>query len=109
MTDWLKLIYFVPETHLETTKTAVFEAGAGQQGDYEHCAWQCTGQGQFRPNANASPYLGQAGELEQVSEYRVETLLTREKGKQVIAALRDSHPYEEPAYELIALVDPSTL
>ncbi len=109
MTDWLKLIYFVPETHLELTKTAVFSAGAGQQGDYEHCAWQCIGQGQFRPNASANPYLGTAGELEQVSEYRVETLLPRDRARRVVAALREAHPYEEPAFELIALVSESSL
>lgn len=109
MADWLKLIYFVPESHLEATKSAVFAAGAGRQGDYEHCAWQCQGQGQFRPNASANPYLGSAGELEQVSEYRVETLLSRDQARAIVAALREAHPYEEPAFELIALVSESTL
>ena len=63
-----KLCYFVPESHLSVTKQALFEAGAGKIGDYEHCAWQCKGQGQFRPLEGSNPFLGQRGELEMVAE-----------------------------------------
>ncbi|TGG95312.1 NGG1p interacting factor NIF3 [Natronospirillum operosum] len=102
-----KLIWFVPETHATATRDAVFEAGAGRQGDYEHCAWQCLGQGQFKPNADANPYLGEADRLEEVVEYRIETLVPAAALKAVIAALRRSHPYEEPAFEVIELVSPA--
>lgn len=64
----LKLIYFVPESHLELTKQAVFEAGAGGIGDYEQCTWQVKGLGQFKPVNAAQPFIGQVGELEQVEE-----------------------------------------
>lgn len=101
-----KLCFFVPEDHLENVKNAVFEAGAGRLGDYENCAWQTLGQGQFRPLDGANPHIGQQGQLETVSEYRVETLCTEEKIRPVIAALRLAHPYEEPAFDLIKLVDP---
>ncbi|MCH8553182.1 MAG: NGG1p interacting factor NIF3 [Natronospirillum sp.] len=99
-----KLIWFVPDSHVEQTKAAVFEAGAGRQGDYEWCAWQCHGTGQFRPGAAANPYLGKPGELEQVAEYRVETLVDEAHMSTVLKALRASHPYEEPAFEIVQLV-----
>lgn len=52
-----KLIYYVPESHLESTKLAIFEAGAGGIGNYEHCAWQVLGTGQFKPVKGANPLL----------------------------------------------------
>ena len=63
------------------------------------CCWQTKGIGQFRPLAEAKPYIGDTNIIEQVAEYRVELLCHPEKLEQAIAALRDSHPYEEPAYE----------
>ncbi|MEX1057809.1 MAG: NGG1p interacting factor NIF3 [Natronospirillum sp.] len=99
-----KLVFFVPESHAEVTKAAVFAAGAGRQGDYECCAWQTVGTGQFRPVAGANPYLGQMGELEQVSEYRIETLVHHAAVPRVVAALKVAHPYEEPAFELQLLM-----
>lgn len=109
MQEWLKLVFFVPETHLESTKQAVFSAGAGQQGDYDQCAWQCAGTGQFRPGAAATPWLGKPEHLERVAEYRVETLVPRARARAVIRALRTAHPYEEPAFECLALVDTASL
>lgn len=101
----LKLIYYVPESHLESTKLAIFEAGAGGIGNYEHCAWQVLGIGQFKPVEGANPFIGQLDELEQVSEWRVETIVAEDKAKQVASALRDSHPYEEPAFEFIEIIE----
>lgn len=101
----LKLIYYVPESHLESTKLAIFEAGAGGIGNYEHCAWQVLGIGQFKPVKGANPFIGQLDELEQVSEWRVETIVAEDKAKQVASALRDSHPYEEPAFEFIEIIE----
>jgi hypothetical protein len=100
-----KLVVFVPETHLEAVKTALFDAGAGRLGDYEHCAWQTLGQGQFRPGADANPYLGKAGALEQVSEYRVEMVCDDSCLTDAVVALRQAHPYEEPAFDIIELID----
>lgn len=98
-----KLCYFVPESHLETTKVALFEAGAGRIGDYDSCAWQCLGQGQFRPLDGSSPFLGEVGEIETVSEYRVELVCTDERISDAVKALKQAHPYEEPAYEVYRL------
>lgn len=101
----LKLIYFVPESHLESTKLAIFEAGAGGIGNYEQCAWQVLGMGQFKAVKGAKPYIGETDTLEQIPEWRVETIVTEDKASQVAQALKASHPYEEPAFEFIQLID----
>ncbi len=102
----LKLSFFVPEADLETVKSALFAAGAGRQGDYQECCWQTLGTGQFRPMDNAKPAIGSIGQLEKVSEWRVEMICESDKIKPAIAALLASHPYEEVAYDLVQLVDP---
>ncbi|MCU4562810.1 NGG1p interacting factor NIF3 [Acinetobacter sp. WU_MDCI_Abxc222] len=101
----LKLIYYVPESHLESTKQAIFSAGAGGIGNYEHCAWQVKGTGQFKPVKGADPYIGELGELEQVDEWRVETIVIEENAKAVAKALKASHLYEEPAFEFIQIIE----
>ncbi|MEQ5816961.1 YqfO family protein [Marinobacter sp. NFXS11] len=95
-----KMCYFVPETHVEQTKQALFDAGAGRIGDYDSCAWQCLGRGQFRPLEGSDPFLGHAGEIEAVDEYKVELVCADELIKDALAALKQAHPYEEPAYEI---------
>ncbi len=100
-----KLCFYVPQTHLEAVKQAVFAAGAGRQGDYEQCCWQSTGEGQFRPLAGADPFIGAVGELERVVEYKVELLCPEHCISDVVAALKDSHPYEEPAFDIYQLLD----
>ena len=88
----------------QQVKQAIFSRGAGQQGEYSECCWQCSGTGQFKPGSGSSPYLGEVGELKRVSELRIETLVAAADAKAVVAALREAHPYEEPALELVALV-----
>ncbi|MBA1197721.1 hypothetical protein M2396_002903 [Pseudomonas sp. BIGb0278] len=100
-----KLAFFVPASHVEVVKAAVFAAGGGRIGGYEHCAWQTLGQGQFRPMAGSQPFLGQAGEVEQVEEWKVELVVADELIQQVVTALKHSHPYETPAYEVWPLAD----
>ncbi|WP_096087236.1 YqfO family protein [Agaribacterium haliotis] len=98
-----KLGFYVPEDALETVKAALFNAGAGRIGDYEHCCWQTLGTGQFRPLAGAQPHLGELGKLEKVDEWRVELVCADSEVKAVMAALKQTHPYEEPAYDLCRL------
>lgn len=105
----LKLIYYVSESHLESTKAAIFAAGAGGIGDYEHCAWQVLGLGQFKPVKAAQPFIGELNQLEQLPEWRVETIVPEAKASLVAQALKASHPYEEPAFEFIQLVDINAL
>ena len=101
----LKLIYYVPESHLETTKVAIFSAGAGGIGNYEHCAWQVLGTGQFKPVKDAKPFIGELDTLEQIPEWRVETIVPEDQAKLVAQALKASHPYEEPAFEFIQMIE----
>ncbi len=96
-----QLVVFVPDSHLEVFKQALFEQGIGRQGNYQHCAWQVLGQGQFRPTDQARPFIGQADELEQLPEWRVEFYVPDGLRGLAEKALLQAHPYEEPAYYFI--------
>jgi hypothetical protein len=98
-----KLCLYVPASHLESVKAALFEAGAGRIGNYDSCCWQTLGTGQFRALAGSSPFTGELGRVEQVEEYRVEMVCSDEKVTVAVEALRRAHPYEEPAFDLIKL------
>ncbi|MCI0912260.1 MULTISPECIES: NGG1p interacting factor NIF3 [Pseudomonas] len=100
-----KLAFFVPASHVDVVKAAVFAAGGGRIGDYDHCAWQTLGQGQFRPLDGSQPFLGQTGQVEVVEEWKVELVVADDLIAQVVAALRLSHPYETPAFEVWRLLD----
>ena len=100
-----KLVFFVPESHLEQVKNAVFSAGAGHLGNYDQCCWQVLGAGQFRPLPGSNPYIGSANQLEQVNEYRVEMVCAETYIKPALAALRAAHPYEEPAFDVLPLLE----
>jgi hypothetical protein len=100
-----KLVFFVPESHVDAVKQAVFDTGAGRIGDYEGCSWQVLGGGQFRPLQGSSPYQGQEGKLEKNKEYRVEMVCEDELIEGAVRALLTSHPYEEPAYDVWPLTE----
>ncbi|TWH77409.1 hypothetical protein LX59_00326 [Azomonas agilis] len=100
-----KLCFYVPETHLEPVKQAVFEAGAGRIGDYDRCCWQVLGQGQFRPLEGSNPFWGQMNCLETLPEWKVELVVMDALIHEVIGALKASHPYETPAFEVWHLSD----
>jgi len=96
-----KLTVYVPDSHLESLKQALFAAGAGRLGDYAQCCWQVKGIGQFCALTGAVPFIGQIDQLEQVEEWRVEILLQELDREAVIDALRKNHPYQTPAFDLI--------
>lgn len=100
-----KICFFVPESHLEVVKEALFVAGAGRVGNYDRCSWQCLGEGQFRPLAGSQPTLGQQCVVERVAEYKVELVCSSEDVQAAVAALKTNHPYEEPAYEVLKISD----
>lgn len=100
-----KLVFFVPEAEAEMVKEAVFAAGAGRIGDYEACAWQVLGQGQFKPLNGALPFVGQVDKVEKVQEYRVELVCADEYIEAAVTALKNAHPYEEPAYDVWKLAN----
>ena len=100
-----KISIFIPSTHLDVVKAALFNAGAGRIGDYDSCAWQCLGTGQFRPLQGANPFLGEQDKVESVEEYKVEMVCAEEFIRQAIEAMKQAHPYEEPAYDVWKLED----
>lgn len=100
-----KLTVFIPEEALEPVKSALFVAGAGKIGDYEQCCWQVQGSGQFMPLSGSQPHIGTQNTLETVTEWRVEMVVAEAHIKPVIEALKQAHPYETPAYDVIEVLD----
>ena len=101
-----KLVTFVPETALEKVSQAIFDAGAGRIGKYSSCSFQCEGTGTFFGGEGANPAVGKGGRLERTPEIRIETVVQIASIGPVIEALRKSHPYEEPAFDLNQLAAP---
>ena len=95
---------FVPPEALEAVRDAIFAAGAGRIGDYERCSWHTEGIGTFRALPGANPTVGEVGEEERVIEARFETVFPADRHDAVVAALRAAHPYEEPAFDVYALL-----
>lgn len=98
-----KLIFFVPVSDAQKVKESIFKTGAGKIGQYDSCAWQVLGKGQFRALDGANPTIGKINQVETVEEYRVEILCLSENILPAIEAMKNSHPYEEPAYEVISI------
>jgi len=96
-----KLIFYVPKADAQSVKKAIFATGAGSLGNYSECSFEVEGAGQFRPNSKANPAIGRSNKLEKVIELKVEILCTEENISNSVEALRKSHPYEEPAFEII--------
>lgn len=99
-----QLCFYVPASHLEQVKSALFAAGAGRYMNYDQCAWQTLGQGQFRPLDNSRAYTGEVNKLKIVPEYKVEMICVAEKIQAALSALLTSHPYEQPAYSVCKIM-----
>lgn len=95
-----KLSFYVPDSHLEEVKNALFEQGAGRFNHYDRCCWQVLGEGQFRPLPGSQPFQGETDKLEIVAEYKVEMICTATKIGPVLQTLLQTHPYQEPAYDI---------
>lgn len=98
-----RLVVFVPVDAVTTVAEAVFAAGAGAMGNYSKCSFQSTGTGTFLPLPGAKPAIGKRGNFESVPEVRFETVVGADKLEAVIAALREAHPYETPAFDVLKL------
>ena len=98
-----KLVVFVPLEALDAVRDAVFAAGAGRIGEYERCSWYAEGTGTFLGGEAAEPTIGERGREERVPELRLETVYPAEREMEVVRALREAHPYEEPAFDLYPL------
>jgi dinuclear metal center YbgI/SA1388 family protein len=98
-----KLVVFVPESHHETVRSAIFSAGAGWIGNYSDCSFNIEGTGTYLPREGSNPFLGQQGRLTQTREIRLETIVPLSARKKVISAMLKAHPYEEVAYDLYSM------
>ena len=95
-----KLIFFVPEEYKEKLNNSLFEKGAGKYKNYDMCAYEVKGTGQFRALEKSNPFIGTKNKLEKVTEYRIEMLCDKANIKEIVEILLKEHPYEEPAYEV---------
>ena len=98
-----KLVTFCPNNHAESIREALFQAGAGQIGDYDQCSFNIEGNGTFRANDHANPFVGKINELHTEPETRIETIYPAFKEKELLKALMAAHPYEEVAYDIYKL------
>jgi len=104
----LKLVTFVPTTHAEEIKNRLFEAGAGNIGNYSECSFGTEGIGTFKANDKAHPFVGNVHERHHEKELRLEAIVPLHRQRAVEKALIDAHPYEEPAFDWILLENPTT-
>jgi hypothetical protein len=95
-----KIVVYVPESHADKLREAMGNAGAGKIGNYSHCTFTLKGVGRFKPEEGANPTIGSVGKIEEVLEERIETVCSQDKLQDVLKAIRDAHPYEEPATDV---------
>ncbi len=100
-----KIITFVPVIDAPKVRTAMGDAGAGTLGNYTHASFSTKGIGRFLPRAGAQPAIGEIGKLEEVEEERIEVVCQKDKVKEVIAAIKKAHPYEEIPLEIYQLLN----
>lgn len=103
----VKIFVTIPIENVEEVRNAVCEIGAGIIGDYTYCTSSTKSIGTFKPNDNANPYIGEKNNLEFVEEEKLEVVCDVDNVKKVITKLREVHPYEEPAIDIVPLIDES--
>jgi len=100
----VKITTTAPRASADKVRAALGAAGAGIIGNYSFCSFSMIGQGRFVPNSIASPHIGKANKLEVVEEERIEVVCDRGVAKEVIAALKQAHPYEEVIIDITPLI-----
>lgn len=98
-----KLVSFVPHEHLDTVRNALFWAGAGKIGNYDEAGFYSEGKGSFRAREGANPFVGKPGVRHYEPETRLEVVYPAHLESGVVQALKEAHPYEEVAYDLVSL------
>lgn len=101
----VKIFVTIPTEDVDKVRNSVCEAGAGIIGNYDYCTSSVKSIGTFKPNDKANPYIGENNKLEFVEEEKLEFVCDIENVKNVISKLREVHPYEEPAIDIIPLLD----
>lgn len=105
MSKTYKIIIYIPEADAPKMRQVLGNAGAGKIGNYTHCTFSVKGIGRFKPAECANPTIGQIGTLEEVVEERIETVCSEDALQNVLKAIKDNHPYEEPATDVYELVN----
>ncbi len=98
-----KLAVFVPNSHMEKVAEAIYQAGGGIIGEYSHCSFRSSGVGTFKGSEVSNPAIGNKGQVESVEEVKLEVVIDKWKLSQVLNAMKNSHPYEEIAYDIYSL------
>ena len=98
-----KVSVFVPETHIEKVASSIFSAGGGVIGEYSNCSFRSPGEGTFKGSSVSKPVVGSKQKYEKVNEVKLEILIDSWKLNNILSAIRTSHPYEEPAYDIYPL------
>lgn len=101
----VKIFVTVPVENVDGVRNAMCDAGAGIIGNYTYCTTSTKSIGTFIPNDDANPYIGEQNKMEFVNEEKLEVICDVEKVKNVIMKLRETHPYEEPAIDIVSLID----
>ncbi len=101
--NYFKLVVFIPESHYEEVKKAIFAEGAGKSENYSCSAFSVKGRGSFKPLSGSNPYQGSIEKITETDEYRFETIVPENKLKRVVASMKRVHPYEEVAYDVYNL------
>ncbi|MGN1266235.1 MAG: Nif3-like dinuclear metal center hexameric protein [Muribaculaceae bacterium] len=103
----VKVVVYVPTDYADAVEQAMFAQGAGSIGDYDSCSYRISGEGRYRASSEAHPFSGEVGEHHVEPETRVEVIVDAARKDAVVAAMLAAHPYEEPAYDVIALLNQS--
>ncbi len=101
---FVKIVVFVPKSHADAVRQVMGDTGAGKIGLYSHCSFSVEGIGRYKPVKGAQPAVGKVGRFEKVREERIECVCKRSKAKEVIAAIKKVHPYEEVAFDIYPLI-----
>lgn len=104
-----KLVTFVPHQYAARVRQAMFEAGAGNIGAYDHCSYNVEGYGTFRGSDSANPFVGEKGIEHTEPETRVEVIFPDYLQNKILRHLLEAHPYEEVAYDIIPLANSSPI
>ncbi|MBU1992169.1 hypothetical protein KKG51_00490 [Patescibacteria group bacterium] len=102
---YVKIVVFVDADHADKVREALAKSGCGHVGNYDSCSFSVKGVGRFRGLDGSKPFIGEAGRLEQVEEERIETICPAERLDEVLAVIKEVHPYEEPAIDIIPLLN----
>ena len=105
----VKIIVTVPIENTENVRNAICNAGAGVIGNYTYCTMTTKCIGTFKPSNNANPYIGEKNKLEFVEEEKLEAICDIDIVKKVLKKIREVHPYEEPAIDIIPLINEEDL